>query len=127
MATLEARGYVNKRVVKVSAAGKERVTFDLAIQQKRKDKGGVEVVEKLYLRCVDFDGKDAPDEGDYVGVTGYVTISQWSANGKTGINVEVSVKSYERLVQKPRTGGTGFRPSLPPPPEDPFALSPGKP
>ncbi len=127
MATIEARGYVNKREVKVSGAGKERVQFDLAVQQKRKDKTGQEVVEKLYFRCVDFDGKEAPPEGDYVGVTGYLTISNWAANGKNGTNLDVTVKSYELLPQKARAAGTAPAAKLAPPPEDPFALSPGKP
>ena len=127
MATIEARGYVNKREVKTSGAGKERVTFDLAVQQKRKDKTGTEVVEKIYLRCVDFDGKDAPPEGDYVGVTGYLTLTTWAANGKNGYNADVTVKSYEKLEQKSRAAGPAAAAKLAPPPEDPFALSPGKP
>ena len=130
MATIEARGYVNKLEVKISAAGKSRTTFDLAVQQKRKDKTGTEVVDKLYFRCVDFDGQEAPAEGDYVGVTGYATITSWAANGKNGTNIDVTVKAYEKLAQKDRaerpTAAAGASKAAPPP-EDPFALSPGKP
>ena len=127
MATLEARGFVNKREVKVSQDGKDRVTFDLSVQQKRRDKDRKEIVEKIYLRCVDFDGRDAPAEGEYVGVTGYLTITSWAVNGKNGYNADVTVKSYERLEQKTRTGSSPSAGKLAPPPEDPFALSPNKP
>ncbi len=128
MATLEARGYVNKLELKTSAGGTSYAKFDLAVQQKRKDKDKKEIVEKLYLRCTDFDPKNLPAEGDYVGVTGYVTIFPWAANGKSGINIEVSVKNYETLEQKSRSAvGTAAAGKLAPPPEDPFALSPGKP
>ncbi len=127
MAVLEARGYVNKLELKTSAGGTSYAKFDLAVQQKRKDKDKKEIVEKLYLRCTDFDPKNLPAEGDYVGVTGYVTIFPWAANGKSGINIEVSVKDYEKLEQKARAVGAPAASKLAPPPEDPFALSPGKP
>ena len=133
MATIEARGYVNKLEHRISSGGKEYVKFDLAVQQKRKEKGGNEVVEKLYFRCVDFDPKGAPADGEYVGVTGYVTLTKWEGGkeGKGGINIDVTVKSYEKLEQKARKDGGGgpgaAAGKAEPPPEDPFALSPGKP
>lgn len=128
MAVLESRGYVNKLELKTSKGGKDYARFDLACQQKRKDKDGKEIVEKLYLRCTDFDPKNIPAEGDYVGVTGYVTIFPWAANGKNGINIEVSVKSYEKLEQRAKTGGKPVVASGDnAPPSDPFAISPGKP
>ena len=128
MATIEARGYVNKLELKTSAGGTNYARFDLAVQQKRKDKDRKEIVEKLYFKVTDFDPKNLPAEGDYVGVTGYVTIFPWSANGKSGINIEVTAKSYEKLEQKARTGGSPVAAKTDAaPPSDPFALSPGKP
>ncbi len=130
MATLESRGYVNKLEIK-EGNGKTYARFELAIQQKRKDKDRKEIVEKLYIRCVDFDPKDLPSEGDYVGVTGYLTVTSWAANGKNGTNLDVTVKSYEKLEQKPRAdrpaGAAASKSVAAPPPEDPFALSPEKP
>jgi hypothetical protein len=126
MATIEARGYVNKLEAKVSGSGATRYQFDLAVQQKRKDKSGTQIVEKLYLRCVDFDGKEVPAEGEYVGVTGYLTVTSWAANGKNGTNLDVTVKSYEKLPQKERAAAAPAAKDAAPP-SDPFALSPGKP
>lgn len=129
MATFEARGYVKKLEIKTSGAGKDRAQFDLAVAQKRKDKTGTEVKETLYVRCVDFDPKDLPAEGDYVGVTGYLTVESWAANGKNGTNLNVTVKSYEKLEQKAKTErpAGAAKAADAPPPSDPFALSPGKP
>ncbi len=129
MATFEARGYVKKLEIKTSAAGKDRAQFDFAVSQKRKDKTGVEVKETLYIRAVDFDPKDLPAEGDYVGITGYLTVSSWAANGKNGTNLDLTVKSYERLPQKDKADrpATAAKSADAPPPSDPFALSPGKP
>ncbi len=134
MATLEGRGFVNKLEVKQSAKGANYAKFDLAVQQKYRGKDGVEVKETLYWRCADFDPKDLPAEGDYVGVTGYATFTKWDGGktGKGGVNVEVTVKSYEKLPQRdaatrqpataPRAASADAAP-----PSDPFALSPGKP
>ncbi len=126
MASIEARGFVNKLELKESAKG-PYAKFDLAVQQKRKDKDKNEVKETLYFRCIDFNPTNLPAEGDYVGVTGYVTLTKW----EKGINVDVSVKSYEKLEQRakePRTNGrTGGSKASDAPPSDPFALSPGKP
>ncbi len=129
MATFEARGFCNKPELKTSAKGKDYFRFTLAVQQKRKDKTGAEVKETLYVNCTDFDPKDVPADGEYVGVTGYITISKWAANGKDGINLDLSVKSYEKLEQK---GGadrktSGTRTADAPPPSDPFKLSADKP
>ncbi len=113
MATIEARGYVNKLELKTGAKG-QYAKFDLAVQQKRKDKDKNEIKETLYFRCVDFDPEDLPAEGDYVGVTGYVTLSKWDK----GINVDVTVNSYEKLEQRAKAP----KPQDAPPPLDPFAL-----
>lgn len=132
MAIIQTRGYVNKYEKKTSAGGKEYVKFTLAMQQKRKDKGGVEVVEKLYLNCVDFSGKEVPglhedDRGGltaYVGITGYLTVTGWCKDGKGGANLDVTVTEYEALEQK---GGKApaAKPAAETPPEDPFALNAG--
>ena len=128
MATFEARGYCNKPELKTSAKGVQYCKFTLAVQQKRRDKMGAEIVEKLYVNCTDFDPKNIPSDGEYLGVTGYITISKWAANGKDGINLDLSVKSYEKLEQKARTGGSPVAAKTDAaPPSDPFALSPGKP
>ncbi len=129
MATFEARGYAKKVEIKTSSAGKDRAQFDLAVQQKRKDKAGVEVKETLYVRCVDFDPKDVPAEGEYVGVTGYLTVTSWAANGKNGTNLDVTVKSYEKLAQKEQTDRPArvAKSADAPPPSDPFLIQKDKP
>ena len=136
MAVIQTRGYINKYEKKTSAGGKEYAKFVLAVQQKRKDKGGQEVVEKLYLNCVDFSGKAPPglhpsDRGDltaYVGITGYLTVTGWCRDGKGGANLDVSVTEYEELEQlAPKAGGKGARkgkPGADDAPADPFALKP---
>jgi single-stranded DNA-binding protein len=126
MATLEARGFVKRREVKTSGSGSERVQFTLAVQQKRKDKDRKEIKETIYLQCVDFDGKDAPAEGEYVGVTGYLTLTTWEKGDKHGYNADVTVKSYEKLPQKESSGNAPAAAKDAPPPSDPFALSPDK-
>lgn len=124
MATLEIRGYVNKLELKESDKG-PYAKFTLACLQKRKDRSGKDVAEKLWLNCVDFKCKDLPSEGDYVGISGYVTISQWSANDKSGINIDVTVQSYEKLEQREKKAKAPK--SDEPPPSDPFKMSPEKP
>ncbi len=121
MATLEARGYVNKLSIQ-EGGGKTYARFELAVQQKRKDKDKKEIKETLYFKCVDFDPKDLPSEGDYVGVTGYATITSWAANGKNGTNIEVTVKSYEKLEQRAKAAKpAAAAASDVAPPSDPFA------
>lgn len=115
MATFEARGYANKVSVQTSSNGNPFCKFTLAVQQKRKDKTGQEVKEKLYVNCVSFDQEHFPSDGEYLGATGYVTIFPWSANGKTGINIDLKVNGVERLPQKEGFGKKA-------PPADPFAL-----
>ncbi len=130
MATIETRGYVNKLERKTSAGGKEYVKFTLAVQQKRKDKSGQEVKEKLYFTCVDFSGQAIPglhvgDRGEetaYVGVTGYITITGWAKDGKGGANLDVTVKSYEALEQS-KGDAPAAKAKADAPPEDPFALN----
>ena len=128
MATIEARGYVNKYERKTSGAGQEYSKFTLAIQQKRKDRNKQEVVEKLYLNCVDFSGKEPPglhqsDRGEltaYVGVKGYLTVTGWCKEGKGGANLDVTVTEYEAIEQKATKATTAAAPAAPP--ADPFAI-----
>lgn len=135
MATIESRGYANK-VTHGEGGGKAYVKFDLACKQKRKI-NGVLTEEKIYLRCIDFtSSSDAPVEGEYIGVTGYLTVfANLGKDGKAYANVDVSVKSYEKVAQlAPRdgstragvagnAGGAGASADAPPP-SDPFALKP---
>ena len=118
MATFEARGYANKVTVAQSSGGKDYCKFTLSVQQKRKDRTGQELKEKLWVNCVTFDPENFPSEGEYIGATGYVTIFQWSANGKTGVSIDLKVNSVERLAQRDAKGkgGTSALPA------DPFAL-----
>ncbi len=130
MSTIEARGFVKRVEMKTSAKGSEYARFTLAVGQKRREKGGVDVKETLYFNCTDFDPRDVPAEGEYIGVTGYVTLSRWEGgkDGKGGINVDISVKSYEKLPQKDNgSRGAPAASGDAAPPSDPFALSPGKP
>ncbi len=123
MATIEGRGYVNK--LTVSDGAKTYAKFQLAVQQKYKDKDKNEVKETLYWNCVDFDCKELPSEGDYVGVTGYVTLKKWDGGktGKGGVNVDVTVKSYEKLEQRAKAAGSpgASKATDAAPPSDPFA------
>lgn len=129
MATLQIRGYVNKYEKKVSAGGKEYAKFTLAATQKRKDKGGQEIVEKLYFTCVDFSGKEPPglhtsDRGEltaYVGITGYLTVTGWCKDGKGGANLDVTVKEYEEGIEQKGGKAAPAAPAAAPP-ADPFAI-----
>ena len=127
MATLETRGFVSKFEQKQSAAGKDYCKFVLSVQQKRKDKNGQEVKDKLYVQCVDFTGSLPPglhadDRGGqtaYVGVKGYLTVTSWAKDGKNGTNLDVTVTGYEALEQKE----SAAKPAAATPPADPFALN----
>ena len=128
MAIIQTRGYVNKYERKTSASGTEYSKFTLAVQQKRKDKDKKEIVEKLYINCVDFSGKEPPglhedDRGGltaYVGITGYLTVTGWCKDGKGGANLDVTVTEYEAIEQK--GGKAPAAPKAAEPPADPFAL-----
>lgn len=130
MAIIQTRGYINKYEKKTSAGGKEYSKFTLAIQQKRKDKGGAEVVEKLYLNCVDFTGQDPPglhtsDRGEltaYVGITGYLTVTGWCKEGKGGANLDVTVKEYEAGIEQKAGKAAAPKAAGAAPPADPFAV-----
>jgi hypothetical protein len=128
MAKIETRGYINKFERKESGKG-PYCKFQLATQQKRKDKSGTMVTEKLYLNCVDFTGKDPPglhtDSRDgtptaYVGIKGYLTITGWAKDGKGGANVDVTVTEYEELEQN--NAPAAAKAATAAPPADPFAL-----
>lgn len=132
MALIETRGYVNKFEKKSGPKG-EYCKFTLATQQKRKDRDGQMVTEKLYLQCIDFSGKEPPnlhpDDRDgaltaYVGIKGYLTVTGWCKDGKGGANLDVTITEYEALEQK---GGTAAPKAAPKaaaaPPADPFAIN----
>lgn len=130
MAIIETRGYVNKYERKTSGSGQEYSKFTLAIQQKRKDRNKQEVVEKLYLNCVDFSGKEPPglhedDRGGltaYVGIKGYLTVTGWCKDGKGGANLDVTVTEYEALEQKGASPKAAAAKATEAPPADPFAI-----
>lgn len=131
MASIEGRGFAGKIEVKEGASG-PYCRFQLAVQQKYKDKNKVEVKETLYWRCVSFKPECFPTDGEYMGVTGYVTLTKWDGgqSGKGGVNVDVTVQSVERLAQREGSGAgrkAASSASDAPPPSDPFALSPEKP
>ncbi len=123
MATLETRGYVNAPEVKTTSGGKTYCKFRLGTKQKRKVDGAM-VQENVSISCVDFSEGPFPAEGEYTGVTGYLTVSAWAKEGKNGYNLDLTVKSYEKIAQLPPrnggTGGSGGKSDAPP--ADPFAL-----
>lgn len=128
MASIEGRGFAGKIELKESAKG-PYCRFQLAVQQKYKNKDKVEVKETIYWRCVSFSEDCFPTDGEYMGVTGYVTLTKWDGgkSGQGGVNVEVTVKSAERLAQRKGDGPATRALVDAPPPSDPFALSPEKP
>ncbi len=128
MAIIETRGYVSKFEKKTSAKG-EYCKFTLSCVQKRKDKSGEMVTEKLYINCVDFSGKEPPnlhpDDRDgaltaYVGIKGYLTVTGWAKDGKGGANLDVTVTEYEAIEQK--TAALTAKKAAAAPPADPFAI-----
>lgn len=128
MAVIDTRGYVSKFERKTASSGTTYTKFLLAIQQKRKDKSGQMVTEKLYLNCCDFSGKDPPGlyEGEYgltayVGIKGYLTVSGWCKDGKGGANLDVTVKEYEEGLEQ-KGGKAPAKAPTASPPADPFAL-----
>ncbi len=129
MAIYESRGYAKKVEIKTAAGtGAQRCQFDLAVSQKRKE-NGVEVKETIYIRCVDFKCENIPVDGEYLGVTGYLTLSPWAKNGKNGFNADLTVKSYEKLAQKEQTERPArvAKSADAPPPSDPFLIQKDKP
>ncbi len=129
MAEIQARGYVNKPETKMSKGGHAYNKFTLAVKQKRKGPDGVVIEEKIYLNCLDFSGGSCPDESSYTGVKGYLTVSTYDRNGKTGVNLDVTVKEYEELEQlapKGKANGSsgGAKRGDGLPPADPFELKP---
>lgn len=126
MATLEVRGYANQVTIKETAKG-QMCKWTLGAKQKV-FKDGAKVDDKLYVSCVSFDTEQFPNEGEYLGITGYVTITQSDKlNNKTGkpfLNVEVSVKNVERLAQLgDKSGGSIVaKKADAAPPSDPFAI-----
>lgn len=136
MATIEARGYINRFEKKVSAGGKEFSKFTLSVQQKRKDKSGQMVTEKVYFTCVDFSGKEPPglhmsDRNEltaYVGLKGYLTVTNWVKDGKGGANLDVTVTEYQEQEQRaPAAVAAPARVADDAPPSDPFAIKKDKP
>lgn len=133
MAIIKTRGYINKYEKKTSGGGKEYAKYTLAVQQKRKDRGQ-EIVEKLYLNCVDFSGNEPPglhedDRGGltaYVGITGYLTVTGWCKEGKGGANLDVTVTEYEEGIEQKGSTKAGDaavkKATSAEPPADPFAL-----
>ncbi len=96
MATIECRGYINKPEVKVSAAGKSRVTFTLAVKQKEKAFGDrPEKVTKAFFNCTQFGTAEAPADGSYGTVKGYLNVREYETSGQKRQALDVNVTELE--------------------------------
>ncbi len=96
MATIEARGYVNKPEVKISAAGKPRVTFTLAVKQKEKAFGDrPEKVTKAYFNVTQFGASEAPVDGSFGTVKGYLNVREYETNGQKRQSLDVTATELE--------------------------------
>ncbi len=106
MATIEARGYINKPEVKMSAAGKPRVTFTLAVKQKEKAFGDrPEKVTKAFFNCTQFGASEAPADGSYGTVKGYLNVREYETNGQKRQALDVTVQEIEMAPPLAGNGG----------------------
>lgn len=119
MASVEARGYVNRPLTKEGSKG-SYAKFTLAVQQKEKDGSK----KKVFFDCVDFKNECPPD-GAYVTVKGWFSVNEYvskaGANaGKTMQGLNINVQEIE--VAPPRDGAVAKASVPAAPPTDPFGL-----
>lgn len=96
MATIEARGYVSRPEVKVSAGGKSRVTFCLGVKQKEKAyKDKPEKVTWANFNVTQFGATEAPPEKAFVTVKGYLNVRDYVVEGQKRQSLDVTVTEME--------------------------------
>ncbi len=96
MATVEVRGYVNRPEVKVSAAGKSRVTFNLGVKQKEKAyKDQPEKITWANFQVTQFGATEAPAEKAFATVKGYLNVREYESNGQKRQSLDITVTELE--------------------------------
>lgn len=104
MATVEARGYVNRPEAKTTGSGQAFSVFNLGVKQKKKSKDGQETVTWANYRVTDWNNSSPPPEKAYVTVKGYLTVEEVEKNGRHYTNLQV--KATELEVAPPLEGGS---------------------
>lgn len=96
MATVEVRGYANKPEVKMSAAGKPRVTFNLGVKQKEKAyKDKPEKITWANFQVTQFGASEAPADKAFVTVKGYLNVREFESNGVKRQSLDITATELE--------------------------------
>ncbi len=96
MATVEVRGYCNKPEVKMSAAGKPRVTFSLGVKQKEKAYGDKpEKITWANFQVTKFGDTSAPEEKSFVTVKGYLNVREFESNGVKRQSLDITATELD--------------------------------
>lgn len=90
MAIIEAKGYVNKPVVR-EANGKKFATFTLAERQLDRNKQP----HKVFYNVTDFKSDTAPEESSFVTVKGYLNVRDYEKDGVKRQSLDISAQSIE--------------------------------
>ncbi len=113
MATIEARGYVNRPLSKTTKTGAKFSTYTLAVQQKNKVNGDL-VITRAYFDVTDWKAPEPPAESAYVTVSGYFNVRNSEKDGKKYTNLEINAQKVEIAPPKPGfsspTSGSGAKP-----------------
>ncbi len=114
MATIEARGYVNKPSSKKTKAGAGFSTFTLAVKQKNKVDGQL-VETKAYFQVTDWKNGTAPEESAFVTVKGYLNVRDYEKDGQKRISLDINAQDIEVAPPLPGAGrtsdGSGTKPA----------------
>jgi hypothetical protein len=96
MATIEARGYVNRPESKVSKSGKHYSKFSLSVKQKEKAYGDLpERITWMNLYVTDFNNASPPTEKAFVTVKGYLKTREYEVEGNKRSGLEVNATEIE--------------------------------
>lgn len=110
MATIEARGYVNKPQSKTTKGGKAYSQFNLGVKQKDK-KNGEDVVTWANFQVTDFKNSSPPAEKAFVTVSGYFKVREAVVNGEKRTFLEINAQELEVAPPLDGSGGGSAAPA----------------
>lgn len=102
MATIEARGYVNRPEAK-TFGGKACSKFTLSVKQKNKV-SGQEVITRAFFNVIDWNHSEPPADGAFVTVKGYLNVREYEKDGVKKQSLDVNCQELE--VSPPRDGAS---------------------
>ncbi len=112
MATIQARGYVNRPETKTTKGGRSYSQFQLGVKQKEKAYGDrPEKVTWANFAVTDFNNATPPTEKAYVTVEGYFKERQYEHNGVKRTSNEINASSVVVAESYDRSGGSGPGPA----------------